>query len=88
MTHTRVAYSCSIHEVCALENIWRDHALRAREDSLSFIFYRILPLDVVRMIARFVHPNHTDRAVDVVKKEPNGEMLLELRCPNNPRMGF
>lgn len=38
-------------EACFLENVWKSNVRRARRASLAFIFWKLLPMDVIDMIA-------------------------------------
>lgn len=50
--HIEVSYpDLSIHEVCAVENMWRDRIQITKYISLVRIFMNKLPLDIIKKIA-------------------------------------
>lgn len=67
----------SQHEVCALENMWREKVFAAQLQSLAFVFYRHLPIDVVRLIATKMHMCHKERACHVLSSHSKGRFKLE-----------
>ena len=58
----------SVHEVAFLENLWRARARTARIVSLSLVFWRRLPSDVIGLIA--AHMWDDSRVRDVVPRSP------------------
>ena len=78
-------YLCSTHEACVLENIWRERVLLARRVSLSLIFLRILPLEIVHLIALRVHPKHVERVTNVIRRTENGVVTFETKLTESFR---
>lgn len=51
-TRALVAYpDACVSEVLVLENMWRERVWRARCTSVALIFWRVLPLDLILLIA-------------------------------------
>lgn len=68
----------SRREVAFLENVWRAQAQIARCASLSLIFWRLLPMDVIRLIASLTWTEL--RVSDVTPRSPPTSVVCRTAC--------
>tara|TARA_B100000683_G_scaffold259850_1_gene284052 strand:+ start:528 stop:818 length:291 start_codon:yes stop_codon:yes gene_type:complete len=71
-------------EVVVLENIWRDEVWVARCVSLSLVFWRVLPLDVIRLIAYHAACNRRATEARRIKNTTRFEVALDCKFVIHP----
>lgn len=76
MSFVDVTYDAPRHEILVLENMWRERALACRCVTLSLAFWRVLPADVIRIIASHMACNL--RATDVLAWDKRRGYRIQL----------